>query len=90
MVLKEIHKSGNAYTNEEKCNFVKETATELALDAGLSTLANMVLIGKVIKETGLYTMDEIKLGLEKSIPPSKAALFDKNVKAVEIGFNYEG
>ena len=50
----------------------------------------MVLIGKVIKETGLYTMDEIKLGLEKSIPPSKAALFDKNVKAVEIGFNYEG
>ena len=71
-------------------NVIKIPATELALNAGLSTLANMVIMGKIIKETGLYTLDEIKLGLEKSIPPSKAALFDKNVKAVEIGYNYEG
>ena len=74
----------------EDVTVIKIPATELALDAGLSTLANMVLIGKIIKETGLYTMDEIKLGLEKSIPPSKAALFEKNVQAVEIGYNYEG
>lgn len=71
-------------------NIVKIPATELALSAGLSTLANMVLMGKLMKETSLYTLDEIKLGLEKSIPPKKASLFDMNVKAVEIGYNYEG
>lgn len=69
---------------------VQIPATELALEAGLSNLANMVLMGKLMKETGLYTLDELKLGLEKSIPPTKAALFEKNVKAIETGFNYEG
>lgn len=69
---------------------VKIPATELALSAGLSTLANMVIIGKVLKESGLYTLDEIKTGLEKCIPPAKAALYDKNITAIEIGYNYEG
>ncbi len=68
---------------------IKIPAREMALEEGLGNLANMVIIGKLIKETGLYTMDEIKAGLEKSIPPSKAALLDKNIKAIEVGYQYE-
>ncbi len=64
-------------------------AREIALEEGLGNLANMVIVGKLIKETGLYTMDEIKAGLEKSIPPSKAALLEKNIKAIEVGYQYE-
>lgn len=64
-------------------------AREICLEAGLGNLANMVIVGKLIKETGLYTMEEIKAGLEKSIPPSKAALMEKNVKAIELGYQYE-
>lgn len=63
-------------------------AREICLENGLGNLANMVIVGKLIKETGLYTMDEIKAGLEKSIPPSKAALMEKNVKAIELGYQY--
>ena len=63
-------------------------AREICLEAGLGNLANMVIVGKLIKETGLYTMDEIKAGLEKSIPPSKAALMEKNIKAIELGYQY--
>ena len=51
-------------------------------------MANMVIVGRLLKETGLYTLEEAKAGLEKSIPASKAALFDKNVKAIELGYQY--
>ncbi len=44
--LKEINKSENAYTNEEKCNFVKETATELLKrgeNANISSAENLLI-----------------------------------------------
>jgi len=68
---------------------IKIPAREIALEADLGNLANMVIIGRLLKETGLFTIDEIKAGLEKSIPASKAALFEKNVKAIELGYDYE-
>ncbi|MBE7022577.1 MAG: 2-oxoacid:ferredoxin oxidoreductase subunit gamma [Ruminococcaceae bacterium] len=67
---------------------IKIPARELALEADLGNLANMVIIGCLLKETGLFTLEEIKAGLEKSIPASKAALYDKNVKAIELGYTY--
>lgn len=67
---------------------VKIPAKEIALGAGLGNLANMVIVGRLLKETGLYTLDEIKAGLEKSIPPTKAALYEKNVKAIELGYEF--
>ncbi|MBE7035285.1 MAG: 2-oxoacid:ferredoxin oxidoreductase subunit gamma [Ruminococcaceae bacterium] len=63
-------------------------AKEIALSNDLGNLANMVIVGRLLKETGLYSLDEIKEGLAKSIPPSKAALLEKNVKAIELGFQY--
>ncbi len=64
-------------------------AKEIALSAGLGNLANMVIVGRLIKETGLYTLDEIKAGLEKSIPPTKAALLESNLKAIKLGYEHE-
>ena len=43
-------------------------ATELADKSGNKNLANMVMLGAVIKKTGLFTMDEIKDTIRKSIP----------------------
>ncbi|MGV8084446.1 MAG: 2-oxoacid:acceptor oxidoreductase family protein [Coriobacteriia bacterium] len=60
-------------------------ATELAEKNGLSGLANIILVGKVFKETGLCgdaTLDE---ALVKCIPARKAALLESNRKALEIG-----
>jgi Pyruvate/2-oxoacid:ferredoxin oxidoreductase gamma subunit len=50
----------------------------------------MITVGALLKATGLYTTDEIKLGIEKSVPASKAWLIEKNIEAVNIGYNYEG
>ena len=69
-------------------NVIKIPATELTNQHHLETLANMITVGALLKATGLYTPDEIKLGIEKSVPASKAWLIEKNIEAVNIGYNY--
>lgn len=63
-------------------------ATKMASDAGFPTLANMILLGKVIKETGLVSLDGMRSVLEKIIPAKRHELIDINLKTMELGFNY--
>ena len=70
-------------------NVIKIPATELTLEHHLETLANMVVIGRMLKETELFTTEEIKIGIEKSVPASKAWLIEKNIEAVNLGYNYK-
>lgn len=64
-------------------------ATEMTMEAHLETLANMIIVGKMIQKTGLYTLDEIALGIEKSVPASKAWLLEKNLEAIRLGYDHE-
>ncbi|MGN1097469.1 MAG: 2-oxoacid:acceptor oxidoreductase family protein [Clostridia bacterium] len=63
-------------------------ATKIADSQGRKVLANMVMLGAVIRETGLFTIEEIKRAVEKAIPPKKAALMEPNIAAVTAGYNY--
>ena len=63
-------------------------ATKLASDNELPGLANMIILGKVIKETAVLTLDQIKSSLAQMVPAKKADLLEKNVKAIELGYNY--
>ena len=63
-------------------------ATQMAKDAGFSTLANMVLAGKVLKETDAVSFDGNKETLESFIPAKKAGLIDINCKALQAGYDY--
>lgn len=63
-------------------------ATKLASDNSLDGLANMIILGKVIKETGVLTLDQIKTSLTQMIPAKRAAMLEKNVSAIELGYNY--
>ena len=65
-------------------------ATKIASDEGLTGLANMIMIGNIIKHTGVMPFENVKTTLEKLVPPKKAHLIDSNMKAIEIGYNYEG
>ncbi|HEX3026882.1 MAG TPA: 2-oxoacid:acceptor oxidoreductase family protein [Clostridia bacterium] len=62
-------------------------ATKLAEENSMTGRANMILLGKVLKEIGFAQYDSIIAGLKKSIPARKAAMIDANLKAVEIGMN---
>lgn len=63
-------------------------ATKLANDEGLTGLANMIMIGYVIKKSGIIPFENIERALQKVVPASKQHLFDANKKALELGFNY--
>lgn len=63
-------------------------ATKLASDNGLDGLANMIIMGKVIKVTSVLTLEQVKSSLAQMVPAKKAELLEKNLKAIELGYNY--
>ena len=63
-------------------------ATQIAKDAGFATLANMVLMGKVMRECDAVSYDGNKATLEAFIPAKKAGLIDLNCKALKTGYDY--
>ena len=63
-------------------------ATKLADEQGLRGLANMIILGKVLRETDFAAYESVEAGLRKSVPPRKAELIDANIKAIAIGRNY--
>ena len=60
-------------------------ATALANEHDMKGLANIILVGKLLKETNLTSMETVKKAMEKVIPPKKAHLIDANIKAIELG-----
>ena len=63
-------------------------ATQMAKDAGFATLANMILMGKVLKETNAVSYEGNKETLETFIPAKKAGLIDVNCKALQAGYDF--
>ena len=65
-------------------------ATQMASDAGLTTLANMIIVGKVIRESGVCAWEGVEDALKKVVSARHADLLGANLKALEMGYNYEG
>lgn len=63
-------------------------ATRMASENALDGLANMIILGKVIKETGFLSLEQVETSLKLMIPPKKAELLGKNIQAMKIGFDY--
>ena len=63
-------------------------ATAMAGDMGLPTLANMILLGALVKETGCIREESILSALKKTVPAKRANLIDANMKAVAAGRDY--
>lgn len=62
-------------------------ATAIATADGKASMANMIMLGALIKATGIFTLDEIRSGVEKTVPPSKQHLVDVNMAMIEKGYN---
>lgn len=63
-------------------------ATRLANELGTPTLANMIILGKMIKETGLVTLESATEAMKHVVSAKRASLLDANIKALETGYNY--
>ena len=64
-------------------------ATKLALDNNLKGLANMIMLGLMIKHTDVMPFENVERTLKKVIPAKKADMLELNLKAIELGYNYE-
>ena len=65
-------------------------ATKMANDAGVPTLANMVMMGHVLKNNPELSFNGTDVTVQKLVPAKKAALVELNMKALEAGRDYEG
>jgi 2-oxoglutarate ferredoxin oxidoreductase subunit gamma len=60
-------------------------ATRLAGENGMPTLANMIIVGKVLKELDDYSAESVDAALSKVISAKRADMADINRKAMQIG-----
>jgi len=64
-------------------------ATQMAKDANIASLANMIIVGHLLEnnpELGFEGTDAVVSNL---VPPKKAALVELNMKALQMGKNYK-
>ncbi len=64
-------------------------ATKMAGDNGIGTLANMIIVGKLLSVLGEYDPDGITATLNKVISARKANMLDMNRTALQLGADFE-
>lgn len=64
-------------------------ATQMAKEAGIVTLANMVIIGHLLENHPELSFEGTEEVVEKLVPPKKAALKELNMKALALGRDYK-
>jgi 2-oxoglutarate ferredoxin oxidoreductase subunit gamma len=60
-------------------------ATKLSNEEHLEGIANMILLGKVIKETGLAGLETVEKSIRKCVPARKEHLIEHNLRAIKLG-----
>ncbi len=60
-------------------------ATKLASDNNMPTLANMIIVGKVLSELNDFQKESVDAALSKVISAKRADMADINRKAMQIG-----
>lgn len=61
-------------------------ATQMANDEGLHGLANIIVLGRVLRATGFTTYEVLTEAIKKCVPPKKAHLLEPNLRALKLGY----
>ncbi|MDR0930681.1 MAG: 2-oxoacid:acceptor oxidoreductase family protein [Clostridiales bacterium] len=69
-------------------NFVEIPATQIATDNQHPKLANMVMLGRTLKELNLGDESVVISALKKTIPNRKIEMLEVNKKAILAGYNF--
>ena len=64
-------------------------ATQMAKDAGVSTLANMIMMGHVLENNPELSFAGTEVTVSKLVPPKKAQLVELNMNALTLGKEYK-
>ena len=63
-------------------------ATSMAKEINAPTLANMIIVGKLIKETQVVSYSGIDASLKSIVSARHQDLLEVNKKAIDCGYNY--
>lgn len=63
-------------------------ATQIASDMGNLAYANIIMLGKMLAETGAVSTEYFEKGLKKVLPEKKHYLIPEEMKALELGMKY--
>ena len=63
-------------------------ATRLASENGFPTLANMILMGKLLEVLGGFNTEDVKATLSKVISAKRADMLETNLKALKLGADF--
>lgn len=63
-------------------------ATQIASDMGNLAYANIIMLGKLINETGAVSAEYFEKGLKKVLPEKKHYLIPEEMKALKLGMDY--
>ena len=64
-------------------------ATRLAQQNGFPALANMILVGKVMKESGFVSFEGIEEAVRSVVSAKHQDLYEISLKAIRIGYEYQ-
>ena len=63
-------------------------ATQLANEAGMPTLANMIMMGKLIREAAIIDFDGVEETMSHLVSARHRDMLALNVKALRMGYEY--
>ena len=63
-------------------------STKIAQDMGTPNLANIVLLGNVLKNCSEISRDFLEDALKKVVSAKHPEMFELNLKAIDAGYNY--
>ena len=64
-------------------------ATRLAVENDMTTLANMILTGRILAEMGEFDADGVQAALKKVVSAKHPEMFDLNLRALQIGRDFK-
>ena len=62
-------------------------ATKISEKEAKANMANMIMLGALIKATGIFTLEEIEEGVKKAVPPTKKEMVEFNINLIKTGYN---
>lgn len=62
-------------------------ATTLADSEGLKGLANIIILGKALKEAKFASLEAVEQAIIKCVPPKKQHLAEPNMRAIKLGMS---
>ncbi|MDR1916647.1 MAG: 2-oxoacid:acceptor oxidoreductase family protein [Synergistaceae bacterium] len=76
-----------AHTDRMDIKRFEVEATKISQDEGLDGISNMILVGKLVKESGIISFNTLEKAVHKCVGEKKVHLLEYNIKAIKLGMS---